>query len=155
MNPRGTGSMWHSFLKIVPGLLTDDGPCLGSRKPNQPYEWQSYSEVRGVKSRGRLLLKAFLQCSNIINVMSIMAAVVVTVVPTIETFDVVQTQVVSRAEHIGSALLHKGHTPDGDKHIGIFSQNRPEVRLTLCFPPTSVLCHCPFIALLFISLLSF
>lgn len=25
--------------------LTDNGPCLGSRKPNQPYEWQSYREV--------------------------------------------------------------------------------------------------------------
>ena len=65
---------------------------------------------------------------------SIMAAVVVTAGPTIVTFDFVQTQVVIRAEHIGSALLHKGHTPDGDKHIGIFSQNRPEVRLTLGFP---------------------
>lgn len=25
--------------------LLDDGPCLGSRKPKQPYEWMSYSEV--------------------------------------------------------------------------------------------------------------
>lgn len=23
----------------------DDGPCLGSRKPKQPYKWLSYSEV--------------------------------------------------------------------------------------------------------------
>lgn len=25
--------------------LSDNGPCLGSRKPKQPYEWQSYREV--------------------------------------------------------------------------------------------------------------
>ncbi|XP_068582789.1 long-chain-fatty-acid--CoA ligase 1a isoform X1 [Cebidichthys violaceus] len=58
--------------------VSNDGPCLGSRKPNQPYEWQSYSEVT------------------------------------------------DRAEHIGSALLHRGHSRTGDKFIGIFSQNRPE-----------------------------
>ncbi|XP_031727274.1 long-chain-fatty-acid--CoA ligase 1a isoform X2 [Anarrhichthys ocellatus] len=58
--------------------VSNDGPCLGSRKPNQPYEWQSYNEV------------------------------------------------MDRAEHIGSALLHRGHSPTGDKFIGIFSQNRPE-----------------------------
>ncbi|NP_001290222.1 long-chain-fatty-acid--CoA ligase 1-like [Notothenia coriiceps] len=58
--------------------VSDNGPCLGSRKPNQPYEWQSYK------------------------------------------------QVVERAEHIGSALLHRGHSNTGDKFVGIFSQNRPE-----------------------------
>uniref|UniRef100_A0A3Q2DR16 Arachidonate--CoA ligase n=1 Tax=Cyprinodon variegatus TaxID=28743 RepID=A0A3Q2DR16_CYPVA len=25
--------------------VSNNGPCLGSRKPNQPYEWQSYQEV--------------------------------------------------------------------------------------------------------------
>uniref|UniRef100_A0A8D0A4M9 Arachidonate--CoA ligase n=1 Tax=Sander lucioperca TaxID=283035 RepID=A0A8D0A4M9_SANLU len=58
--------------------VSNDGPCLGSRKPNQPYEWQSYREVA------------------------------------------------DRAEHIGSALLHRGHSHTGDKFVGIFSQNRPE-----------------------------
>lgn len=58
--------------------VSNDGPCLGSRKPNQPYEWLSYREVA------------------------------------------------DRAEYIGSALLHKGHSATGDKFIGIFSQNRPE-----------------------------
>uniref|UniRef100_A0A8C1XU41 Long-chain-fatty-acid--CoA ligase n=1 Tax=Cyprinus carpio TaxID=7962 RepID=A0A8C1XU41_CYPCA len=55
-----------------------NGPCLGSRKPKQPYEWLSYSEV------------------------------------------------IERAEHLGSAFLHKGHSKDRDPYIGIFSQNRPE-----------------------------
>uniref|UniRef100_A0A673J8L9 Arachidonate--CoA ligase n=1 Tax=Sinocyclocheilus rhinocerous TaxID=307959 RepID=A0A673J8L9_9TELE len=55
-----------------------NGPCLGSRKPKQPYEWLSYSEV------------------------------------------------IERAENLGSAFLHKGHSKDGDPYIGIFSQNRPE-----------------------------
>uniref|UniRef100_A0A8C1ITQ1 Arachidonate--CoA ligase n=1 Tax=Cyprinus carpio TaxID=7962 RepID=A0A8C1ITQ1_CYPCA len=59
-----------------------NGPCLGSRKPKQPYEWLSYSEV------------------------------------------------IERAEHLGSAFLHKGHSKDRDPYIGIFSQNRPEVRAT-------------------------
>uniref|UniRef100_A0A671WCN2 Arachidonate--CoA ligase n=1 Tax=Sparus aurata TaxID=8175 RepID=A0A671WCN2_SPAAU len=69
-------TMYEVFLR---GLrVSNDGPCLGSRKPNQPYEWQSYKEV------------------------------------------------LDRAEHIGSALLHRGHSHTGDKFIGIFSQNRPE-----------------------------
>uniref|UniRef100_A0A672ZS70 Long-chain-fatty-acid--CoA ligase n=1 Tax=Sphaeramia orbicularis TaxID=375764 RepID=A0A672ZS70_9TELE len=58
--------------------VSNGGPCLGSRKPNQPYEWQSYREVA------------------------------------------------DRSQHVGSALLHKGHAHTGDKFIGIFSQNRPE-----------------------------
>ncbi|KAM7419328.1 hypothetical protein PAMA_016444 [Pampus argenteus] len=69
-------TMYAMFLR---GLrVSNDGPCLGSRKPNQPYEWLSYKEVA------------------------------------------------DRAEHIGSALLHRGHSYTGDKYIGIFSQNRPE-----------------------------
>uniref|UniRef100_A0A671MA40 Long-chain-fatty-acid--CoA ligase n=1 Tax=Sinocyclocheilus anshuiensis TaxID=1608454 RepID=A0A671MA40_9TELE len=55
-----------------------NGPCLGSRKPKQPYEWLSYSEV------------------------------------------------IERAENLGSAFLHKGHSKDREPYIGIFSQNRPE-----------------------------
>ncbi|XP_066515918.1 long-chain-fatty-acid--CoA ligase 1a isoform X2 [Hoplias malabaricus] len=35
-------------------------------------------------------------------------------------------EVADRAELIGSALLHRGHSNTGDKYIGIFSQNRPE-----------------------------
>uniref|UniRef100_A0A8C1JVG6 Arachidonate--CoA ligase n=1 Tax=Cyprinus carpio TaxID=7962 RepID=A0A8C1JVG6_CYPCA len=57
---------------------SNNGPCLGSRKPKQPYEWLSYSEV------------------------------------------------IERAENLGSAFLHKGHSKDGDPYIGIFSRNRPE-----------------------------
>ncbi|XP_060914826.1 long-chain-fatty-acid--CoA ligase 1a isoform X2 [Labrus mixtus] len=69
-------TIYEVFLR---GLrVSNDGPCLGSRKPNQPYEWQSYREVA------------------------------------------------DRAENIGSALLQRGHSPTGDKYIGIFSQNRPE-----------------------------
>lgn len=39
-------------------------------------------------------------------------------------------QVIDKGECIGSALLHRGHSHTGDKFIGIFSQNRPEVKLT-------------------------
>uniref|UniRef100_A0A6Q2YRA2 Long-chain-fatty-acid--CoA ligase n=1 Tax=Esox lucius TaxID=8010 RepID=A0A6Q2YRA2_ESOLU len=65
--------VFHRGLRV-----SNDGPCLGSRKPNQPYEWLSYQEVA------------------------------------------------DSAECIGSALLHRGHSQTGDKHIGIFAQNRPE-----------------------------
>ncbi|XP_041838935.1 long-chain-fatty-acid--CoA ligase 1a isoform X2 [Melanotaenia boesemani] len=69
-------TVYEVFLR---GLReSNNGPCLGSRKPNQPYEWQSYKEV------------------------------------------------IDRAENIGSALLHRGHSHTGDKYVGIFSQNRPE-----------------------------
>ncbi|XP_071263036.1 long-chain-fatty-acid--CoA ligase 1a isoform X4 [Salvelinus alpinus] len=69
-------TMYEVFLRGM--RVSNDGPCLGSRKPNQPYEWLSYREVA------------------------------------------------DKAECIGSALLHRGHSQTGDKHIGIFSQNRPE-----------------------------
>lgn len=39
-------------------------------------------------------------------------------------------QVADRAQHIGSALLTRGHSHTGDKFIGIFSINRPEVQHT-------------------------
>uniref|UniRef100_A0A8C2X7U0 Long-chain-fatty-acid--CoA ligase n=1 Tax=Cyclopterus lumpus TaxID=8103 RepID=A0A8C2X7U0_CYCLU len=44
----------------------------------------------------------------------------------VSNFCFVFAQVVDRAENIGSALIHKGHSHTGDKFIGIFSQNRPE-----------------------------
>ncbi|XP_014064572.1 long-chain-fatty-acid--CoA ligase 1 isoform X3 [Salmo salar] len=69
-------TMYEVFLRGM--RVSMDGPCLGSRKPNQPYKWLSYQEVA------------------------------------------------DKAECIGSALLHRGHSHTGDKHIGIFSQNRPE-----------------------------
>ncbi|XP_077426928.1 long-chain-fatty-acid--CoA ligase 1a isoform X2 [Vanacampus margaritifer] len=69
-------TMYEGFLR---GLrVSNNGPCLGARKPNQPYEWLSYREVA------------------------------------------------DRAENVGSAFLHKGHSQSGDKFIGIFAQNRPE-----------------------------
>ncbi|XP_026803480.3 long-chain-fatty-acid--CoA ligase 1a isoform X2 [Pangasianodon hypophthalmus] len=69
-------TMYEVFLRGI--RVSNNGPCLGSRKPKQPYEWLSYKEVA------------------------------------------------DRAEMIGSALLHRGHSKAGDKYIGIFSQNRPE-----------------------------
>nr|XP_046164341.1 long-chain-fatty-acid--CoA ligase 1-like [Oncorhynchus gorbuscha]XP_046164342.1 long-chain-fatty-acid--CoA ligase 1-like [Oncorhynchus gorbuscha] len=69
-------TMYEVFLRGM--RVSIDRPCLGSRKPNQPYTWLSYREVA------------------------------------------------DKAECIGSALLHRGHSQTGDKHIGIFSQNRPE-----------------------------
>ncbi|XP_064191093.1 long-chain-fatty-acid--CoA ligase 1a isoform X2 [Anguilla rostrata] len=69
-------TMYEVFLRGV--QMSNNGPCLGSRKPNQPYEWLSYQEVA------------------------------------------------DKAEYLGSALLHRGHSQDSDKFIGVFAQNRPE-----------------------------
>uniref|UniRef100_A0A671R9V2 Long-chain-fatty-acid--CoA ligase n=1 Tax=Sinocyclocheilus anshuiensis TaxID=1608454 RepID=A0A671R9V2_9TELE len=70
-------TMYEFFLR---GLrVSNNGPCLGSRKPGKPYKWLLYKEVA------------------------------------------------DRAEFAGSALLHRGHSQTGDKYIGIFAQNRPEV----------------------------
>ncbi|XP_036372490.1 long-chain-fatty-acid--CoA ligase 1a isoform X1 [Megalops cyprinoides] len=69
-------TMYEVFLRGV--RVSNNGPCLGSRKPNKPYEWLSYQEVA------------------------------------------------DKAEYLGSALLHRGHSQAGDKFIGVFAQNRPE-----------------------------
>ncbi|KAG7461827.1 hypothetical protein MATL_G00195190 [Megalops atlanticus] len=71
-----TKTMYDVFRRGV--RVSNNGPCLGSRKPNQPYEWLSYLEVA------------------------------------------------EKAEFLGSALLHRGHSQSADKFIGIFAQNRPE-----------------------------
>ncbi|KAF5900753.1 long-chain-fatty-acid--CoA ligase 1-like, partial [Clarias magur] len=69
-------TMYEVFTRGM--RVSNNGPCLGSRKPKQPYEWLSYSEVS------------------------------------------------ERAENLGSALLHKGHSKSKNQYIGIFAQNRPE-----------------------------
>ncbi|XP_022068492.1 long-chain-fatty-acid--CoA ligase 1-like [Acanthochromis polyacanthus] len=86
----GEGHLTHIYddarttyeLFLRGARVSNNGPCLGSRKPKQPYEWISYREVR------------------------------------------------ERAENLGSAFLHKGHSKTTDPHIGIFSQNRPEWTIT-------------------------
>uniref|UniRef100_A0A2K6KJE7 Long-chain-fatty-acid--CoA ligase n=2 Tax=Rhinopithecus TaxID=542827 RepID=A0A2K6KJE7_RHIBE len=61
--------------------ISGNGPCLGFRKPNQPYQWLSYQEVA------------------------------------------------DRAEFLGSGLLQHNCKACTDQFIGVFAQNRPEVRL--------------------------
>ncbi|KAG7282007.1 hypothetical protein CRUP_020112 [Coryphaenoides rupestris] len=73
-------TMYESFLRGV--RVSNNGPCLGSRKAKQPYEWLTYR------------------------------------------------QVLERAENLGSAFLHRGHSQSTDPHIGIFAQNRPEWTMT-------------------------
>uniref|UniRef100_A0A8C5LNQ4 Arachidonate--CoA ligase n=1 Tax=Leptobrachium leishanense TaxID=445787 RepID=A0A8C5LNQ4_9ANUR len=71
--------------------VSNNGPCLGHRKPNQPYQWISYQEVS------------------------------------------------DRAEYLGSALLHRGFKPSSEQFVGIFAQNRPEVKVLLIYQ-TFILC---------------
>uniref|UniRef100_A0A672J248 Arachidonate--CoA ligase n=1 Tax=Salarias fasciatus TaxID=181472 RepID=A0A672J248_SALFA len=47
-----------AFAMFQRGLkIAGDGPCLGFRKPNQPYEWISYNEVRAHVLGSGLLVK--------------------------------------------------------------------------------------------------
>ncbi|CAL8264333.1 unnamed protein product [Lota lota] len=73
-------TMYEVLLRGV--RVSNNGPCLGSRKAKQPYEWLTYR------------------------------------------------QVLEKAENLGSAFLHRGHSQNTDAHIGIFSQNRPEWTIT-------------------------
>uniref|UniRef100_A0A8D3CKB3 Long-chain-fatty-acid--CoA ligase n=1 Tax=Scophthalmus maximus TaxID=52904 RepID=A0A8D3CKB3_SCOMX len=45
--------------------VSNNGPCLGSRKPNQPYEWLSYKEVR-CRTQVHKLLKFKFLVSNVL-----------------------------------------------------------------------------------------
>lgn len=52
-------------------------------------------------------------------------------------------QVTARAEHLGSGLLHQGCQPNPNQFIGVFAQNRPEVKLLArlcCFSRSSLSC---------------
>lgn len=41
--------LFHYLTELHISLLPGNGPCLGYRKPNQPYQWLSYKQVRGVE----------------------------------------------------------------------------------------------------------
>uniref|UniRef100_A0A8C2ZQS0 Long-chain-fatty-acid--CoA ligase n=1 Tax=Cyclopterus lumpus TaxID=8103 RepID=A0A8C2ZQS0_CYCLU len=47
-------TMYECFLRGV--RVSNNGPCLGSRKPKQPYEWISYREVRRTENLGSAFL---------------------------------------------------------------------------------------------------
>lgn len=81
-----------------------DGPFLGSRLPNQPYTWLSYKEVSREVRCDRRWPRADLTCRPCL------------------------LQVSSRAELLGSGLLSQGCQPNTDQFIGVFAQNRPEVK---------------------------
>uniref|UniRef100_A0AAQ5Z1M4 Long-chain-fatty-acid--CoA ligase n=1 Tax=Amphiprion ocellaris TaxID=80972 RepID=A0AAQ5Z1M4_AMPOC len=113
-----------------------NGPCLGSRKPNQPYEWQTYQEVRcgaqickcgAVKIKSSYLYSTFREQPRLTTPCLMCAEVTkYDQLPNEGLKSQMNKKVSDRAENLGSALLHKGHSHTGDKFIGIFSQNRPE-----------------------------
>lgn len=117
-----------TFLSFI---FLDNGPCLGSRKPGKPYTWLSYKEVRLLQSK--IDLKPYSTTSLVFFSVCLLN-------PVSFVFDQIWllsklciftrcscVQVADRAEFAGSALLHRGHSQTGDKYIGIFAQNRPEV----------------------------
>uniref|UniRef100_A0A8C0SEF2 Long-chain-fatty-acid--CoA ligase n=1 Tax=Canis lupus familiaris TaxID=9615 RepID=A0A8C0SEF2_CANLF len=79
--------------------VSNDGPCLGSRKPDQPYEWLSYKQLLESSDSSTLQKEPYDQFSLI---------------------------VAEIAECVGSALIQKGFKTAPDQFIGIFAQNRPE-----------------------------
>uniref|UniRef100_A0A8C7PTX9 Long-chain-fatty-acid--CoA ligase n=1 Tax=Oncorhynchus mykiss TaxID=8022 RepID=A0A8C7PTX9_ONCMY len=100
-------TMYEVFLRGM--RVSIDRPCLGSRKPNQPYKWLSYREVSYTTNFWLDGKSSFVQMGKKLSI-----------------FAICFVKVADKAECIGSALLHRGHSQTGDKHIGIFSQNRPE-----------------------------
>ncbi|XP_032774318.1 long-chain-fatty-acid--CoA ligase 1 [Rattus rattus] len=57
-------TMYDGFQRGI--QVSNDGPCLGSRKPNQPYEWISYKQVAEMAEciGSALIQKGFKPCSE-------------------------------------------------------------------------------------------
>ncbi|XP_021074305.1 long-chain-fatty-acid--CoA ligase 1 [Mus pahari] len=57
-------TMYDGFQRGI--QVSNNGPCLGSRKPNQPYEWISYKEVAELAEciGSGLIHKGFKPCSE-------------------------------------------------------------------------------------------
>uniref|UniRef100_A0A8C6I8X1 Long-chain-fatty-acid--CoA ligase n=1 Tax=Mus spicilegus TaxID=10103 RepID=A0A8C6I8X1_MUSSI len=57
-------TMYDGFQRGI--QVSNNGPCLGSRKPNQPYEWISYKEVAELAEciGSGLIQKGFKPCSE-------------------------------------------------------------------------------------------
>lgn len=90
-----------------------NGPCLGFRKPGQPYQWISYTEVFYIfvlwfsRHHGSRVI-----CYSSLYVHAASAIL----------------QVAEQAQVLGSGLLAKGCEANPQQFVGIFAQNRPEVR---------------------------
>ena len=95
-------------------LFAGNGPCLGYRKPGKPYQWLKYRQVKQPATHP----------SALFSMVEINSCSLQLTFPLLPLF----MKVSDRAEHLGSGLLHKGLKPQQDTFIGIFAQNRPEVR---------------------------
>uniref|UniRef100_A0A8C8MLQ9 Arachidonate--CoA ligase n=1 Tax=Oncorhynchus tshawytscha TaxID=74940 RepID=A0A8C8MLQ9_ONCTS len=107
-----------------------DGPCLGSRLPNQPYKWLSYKEVKHTvelplvqNTEAQEQLSALHTSSDS---MFLFYTGIFLVSQYAQLLFIFHFQVTTRAEHLGSGLLSQGCTPSPDQFIGVFAQNRPE-----------------------------
>uniref|UniRef100_A0AAR2JDZ4 Long-chain-fatty-acid--CoA ligase n=1 Tax=Pygocentrus nattereri TaxID=42514 RepID=A0AAR2JDZ4_PYGNA len=115
-------TMYECFTRGM--RVSNNGPCVGARKPKKPYEWLSYSEV-GMLSTS---LSVFFFSISFISAFPLHLTIQLSLDVTVEEGLVLlfSSQVAERAANLGSALLHKGHSKTGDQFIGIFAQNRPE-----------------------------
>uniref|UniRef100_A0A803W0Q2 Long-chain-fatty-acid--CoA ligase n=1 Tax=Ficedula albicollis TaxID=59894 RepID=A0A803W0Q2_FICAL len=114
--------------------ISENGPCLGFRKPKQPYQWLSYKEVSlRCYSLGWLhamspLLKAALRHYGAMGlpVKYLLNLVLFIFLFFSMYFFLSKFQVAERAEALGSGLLQQGCKPCTKQFIGVFAQNRPE-----------------------------
>lgn len=100
---------WWRWWCLQLSRPSGDCPCLGYRKPGQPYQWISYTEVWHV-------LMFHPQHFSFV-CLSLLFADWTSPTP----------QVAEKARLLGSGLLAKGCQPNPQQFVGIFAPNRPEV----------------------------
>ena len=96
-------------MMFEPSRPSGDCPCLGYRKPGQPYQWISYTEVWHV----------LMFHPQHFSFVCLPLLFVDWTSPT--------PQVAEKAQLLGSGLLAKGCQPNPQQFVGIFAPNRPEV----------------------------
>lgn len=92
-----------------------NGPCLGYRKPGRPYQWLKYRQVKTACS-------TLLYWTNTVKMNR-----------DSHFLHFLSMKVSDRAEHLGSGLLHRGLKPNPNTFVGVFAQNRPEVRANVAW----------------------
>uniref|UniRef100_A0A8D1X653 Long-chain-fatty-acid--CoA ligase n=2 Tax=Sus scrofa TaxID=9823 RepID=A0A8D1X653_PIG len=141
-------TLYEGFQRGI--RVSNNGPCLGSRKPDQPYEWLSYKQCPCCYL-GQAAAQEHREPPAVFPARpsrkGLSAAGPVTPwhlgtwrSPCVSAAEVgvsqgmcvrghlqePQNQVEDMSECVGSALIHKGFKAGPENFVGIFAQNRPE-----------------------------
>ena len=145
-------------LPIVWNYLAENGKCLGWREGESAFQWVSYEDVSKstnyIVSKNDEIFFSSLESEwgssdtdnagwrtkiNLkktkINILSENGGVTKNCCNRTEIFCLWLFQVLSRAKHVGSGLLHLGMKATNTTRIGMYSQNRVEVKNRSLFRP--------------------